>query len=331
MVALVGERPGIEGTGDRLRRTSAIPRTRSSLFEQSGKTSQRMDMVANFGIRGVWLSLLAPIVLLAGGTGTGAEEPSYPVSIAVDESGAIYLADRDLPGIWRLEGDQLSLYYRASKKSRSPLSAVRCLAFDRDGRLLAGDSSTRDVYRFDENGTPQPLTAQGGPLGQIQIPMDLTVQAEGDLLVSDLANQRIVKVPKEGGAPRKFAAVAAPRGLFFDSQKRLWVISGRRLVRFSAAGEPETIVDDGVFQFPHTVAVGEDGVAYVCDGHAQTIWRIAPGREPEKWVSGEPLDNPVGMRWEQGTLLVVDPRARAVFEIHEDGQLTRRELRSASQ
>lgn len=255
-----------------------------------------------------------------------ADELSYPVSIAVDKSGTIYLADRDLPGVWRLEGDRLSLLFKGSKKFRTPLNAVRCVALDRDGNLLAGDSATSDVYRFDEKGQPHPLTAQGKPYGQIGIPMSIAVDAEGALLVSDLETHRIVRVPKQGGPAHQVAAVPAPRGLFYDSQKQLWVISGRKLIRIAAGGEQKTIVDDGVFLYPHTVAVSDDGTAYVCDGYAKAIWKIAAGQKPEKWVTGGPLDNPVGIGLQQGKLFVADPRAKAVFEIDPQGKVTRRKV-----
>ncbi len=123
-----------------------------------------------------------------------------------------------------------------------------------------------------------------------------------------------------------FAAVQTPRGLFYDSRKQLWVISGRKLVRFSSAAEQTTIVDDGVFVFPHTVVVRDDGTAYVCDGYAKAIWRISPGGKPEKWVSGGPFDNPVGLDLYHGRLFVADPRARAIFEIDEKGNLTQRKF-----
>ena len=257
------------------------------------------------------------------------EELNYPLAIAVDRQGVIYLADRNVPGVWRLEGDRLSLFFRGSKKFRTPLNAIRCVAVDREGKLLAGDSATSDVYRFDEKGSPRPLTAQGKPYGQIGIPMGIAVDAQGNLLVSDLETHRIVQVPKEGGEAKQFAAVRAPRGLFYDSQKQLWVISGRRLVRLSPGGEQKTIVDDGVFLFPHTVVVGDDGTAYVCDGYAKAIWKIPPGRKAEKWRSGDPFDNPAGLDIRQGRLFVADPRARAVFEIDAKGNLTRRNAQTA--
>jgi len=273
--------------------------------------------------RAVWACVVLAVLTTLSAS-SAAEELDYPVSIAVGPSGTMYLADRNVPGIWQLEGDRLSPFFRGSKKFRTPLNAIRCVAFDREGKLLAGDSATRDVYRFDDQRLPRPLTAQGKPYGQIGIPMSIAVDAEGSLLVSDLEVNRVVRVPKEGGQPEPFAAVQAPRGLFYDSRKQLWVVSGRRLLCLSASGEQKTVVDDGVFSFPHTVVVADDGTAYVCDGYAKAIWRIPPGQKPEKWVSGGPLQDPVGLHMRQGSLFVADPQARAVFEVDQKGNLRQR-------
>lgn len=306
-----------------------------------------------------------------------AAEVQYPLSIAVAESGDMYLADRNLPGVWKLQGDQLTLFYEGSRKFRTPLNAIRCVAIDRDGKLLAGDSSTRDVYRFNDRGEPIGLTqkplatdpakpaatppaaedsktkneakaadqkndskkanpepspassnAKSAPskprfvFGQIGIPMDIAVDKNGDLFVSDLEIHRIVRVPKGEDEVKEFAQVQAPHGLCFDAAGNLWVISGRRLVRISPAGEKSVVVEEGVFEFPHTVAVSPDNTAYVCDGYAKTIWKVPAGGKPEKLVSGEPLVNPVGMRLASDKLCVVDPRAKAVFQITLDGKIT---------
>ncbi|MFV1966028.1 MAG: NHL repeat-containing protein [Pirellulaceae bacterium] len=253
----------------------------------------------------------------------------YPLSLAVQDSGTVFLADRNLPGIWRLEGEQLHSFFQGSKQFRTPLNAVRCVAVDRDGNLLAGDSATRDVYRFDASGKPQPLTAQGKKFGQIGIPMDIVTDADGNLIVSDLEIHRIVRVPKNGGNVEEIATINAPRGLFYDSKNQLWVIANRKLVRLSPEGKQETIVDDGVFQYPHTVVVSTEGTAYVCDGYAKTIWKVVPGQKPVKFASGDPLVNPVGMDLLGDKILVVDPRAKAVFEIDKLGKLTRREVKLA--
>src|SRR5258708_6066589 len=81
-----------------------------------------------------------------------AAELDYPLAIAASDAGEIYLADRNLPGVWRVKEGELTLFFEASKKLKTPLNAVRCLALDQNGKLLAGDSATREVYRFDDAG-----------------------------------------------------------------------------------------------------------------------------------------------------------------------------------
>lgn len=241
----------------------------------------------------------------------------YPLSIAIADS-TIMLADRDLPGVWKLKDGELTAYFTGSKKFRTPLNAVRCVEFDSDGKLLAGDSSTREVYRFDDEGQPIPLTDGG-----IGIAMDIAVNKAGDLFVSDLEIQRIMKVPKAGGKPEEVTEISGCRGLFVDKEDHLWVVSttSNQLYRISPDGKSETIVEGRAFEFPHTVVVDENLTAYVCDGYAKTIWKIARGGKPEAWVKGEPLVNPVGMAIQGDTIYVVDPRAVAVFEIDQEGKL----------
>ena len=347
--------------------------------------------------------------LLLATVSTGAAEPQYLISIAVTESGTIYLADRNLPGVWKLENEKLSLFFQGSKTFRTPLNAIRCVALDKDGKLLAGDGATRDIYRFDDSGKPVGLTQKpgaatdvatpppakekeadkpatdknedkkkdkkcdtaigepeqetkkenakkedtkkeetkkeelkktddadkktpektGGPAarkpfvhGEIGNPLDIAVDKAGDIFVSDLELHRIVKVAKAGGPAKEFAKVQAPRGLCMDADENLWVISGRKLLKISPAGEMTTVVEDGTFNYPHTVAVGADKTAYVCDGYEKCVWKVAMGGKPEKLVSGEPFVNPVGMRLVGDKLWVVDPRAKALFQITLDGKLT---------
>lgn len=244
----------------------------------------------------------------------------YPLSAVVSESGAIYAGDRNLPGVWKVEGGKLSPFFEGSKRYRTPLNAVRCLAIDKDGALLAGDSATREVYRFDKNGKPVPLTDGG-----IGIPMSVAVNSKGDLLVADLELHRIWKVPAAGGKPEQLAEVPAPRGIAVDGEDNVWVVSHgkNQVVRITASGTVETAVEGRPFLFPHNIALGPDKTAYVTDGYAKAVWKIPPGGKPEKWVSGDPLVNPVGLTWKKDNLLVVDPRANAVFEITPDGKVAK--------
>jgi sugar lactone lactonase YvrE len=245
------------------------------------------------------------------------------LGIAADPAGNVFLADRELPGVWQLADGKLTLFYEGSKKFRTPLNAVRCVAIDNDGKLLAGDSATRDVYRFDNDKQPVPLT-----MGEIGIPMSIAVQKSGDLLVADLELHRIVKVPAAGGMPTLFAQVPAPCGLALDKEDRLWVVSRGKdqLLRLDAEGKAEPVVSGRPFEFPSSVVVGDDLTAYVCDTYAKAIWKVPLGKPPEKLHAGDPLVSPVGLAWQGPDLLVADPRAKAVIRITPAGEASKVEF-----
>jgi streptogramin lyase len=275
----------------------------------------------------VWKIVVATVVCLASlplvahfESRLLAADLDYPLAIASASEGPIFLADRNLPGIWKIDGEKLSVLFQASKKFRTPLNAVRCVALDSQGKLLAGDSATRDVYRMSDAGEPQPLTKGG-----IGIPMSIAVLKGGDLVVADLELHVIWKVAAQGGAPEKIAEIPAPRGLAVDAEDRIWIVSHGpdQVVRLKLDGAREPIVKGRPFQFPHQIVLGADGEAFVTDGYAKAVWRIKEGEEPKKWAEGEPLINPVGIARRGPMVLVADPRAKAVLQINEQGQMTR--------
>ncbi|HEX7446988.1 MAG TPA: hypothetical protein VF306_05555 [Pirellulales bacterium] len=233
----------------------------------------------------------------------------------------IYVADRNLPGVWKIEDGKPSIYYRGEKKLRTPMNAPWCVAVDAEGRVLAGDSATREVYRIDD-GKLEPLTNGG-----IGIPLGIAVDRAGDLLVSDLELNRIVKVTLSGDeAPRveKYADVPAPSGVFLDGDDRLWVVSRRddALLRVSSDRKVEVIVAGRALEFPHAVVLDREGHPYLSDGYGKAIWKVDGKGNATKWVSGEPLVNPVGMAWQGEKLLVADPRAKAIFQIDSQGKIS---------
>lgn len=266
----------------------------------------------------IYLVLVLSVWSAAAALGEGLQ---YPLAIAT-HGDTIYLADLTLPGVWKAADGKLSVYFQASKKFRTPLNAPRCLAVDGQGRLYVGDSATREVYRFDSQDQPQPLTS-----GTIGIPMGIAITPDGDLLVSDLEVHRIWKVNLSEGkktVTEKYADVAAPSGICLDKQQRLWVVSRgtNALYRVAPDKEVEVIVSGREFEFPNDVAIGADEAAYISDGYAKAVWRLPADGKPEKWVSGEPLVNPVGVARQGNKLLVVDPRAKAVFQIDADAKVS---------
>jgi len=243
------------------------------------------------------------------------QEMLYPIAVAKSSDGLVYVADRDLPGIWKVDKGVATVYFQGSKKYRTPLNAIRCLAIDSTGTLYAGDSATREIYKFNSQAEPGPLTN-----GAIGIPMELDFDSQANLFVADLERHTIFQV-KPDGVVSEFAQVQAPRGLAIDSLDRVWVLSsvGDSLVRFTPSKSKEVVITGTPFEFPNQLAVDEEFNAYVCDGYAHAIWRIAAGGEPKKISGGEPLVNPVGIIIDGPRLLIADPRAKSIFLLGRDG------------
>ncbi len=280
-----------------------------------------MSMSGLFG-RVASVVLLLSVEWTIGGSGRlWAAGFQYPLSAVAAPDKSVFVADRNLPGIWKVTAGKAEVYFQASKKFRTPLNAVRCLAIDHQGRLLAGDSATRDVYRFSSEGEPVALTAGG-----IGIPMSIAVRPDGTLLVADLETHRVWQVPTQGGKPVEFLRVTAPRGLALDDKDRLWILSTSsqkgQLLRADTEGKLEVVVSKRTFRFPHNVAVTGSDTAYVTDGYGKTVWKVDGSAEPQKWISGDPLVNPVGLAVHGAKLLVTDPRAKTVFTADSDGKLT---------
>ena len=271
------------------------------------------------------LRLILGVAMLAGSMNRcrAADEPPYMLGAVRSADGSLFAVDRTLPGVWLSKDGKLSEFFHGSKKFRTPLNAARCIAFDRDGKVLVGDSSTREVYRFNEPGQPSPLTKGG-----IGIPMAIAVDAEGTLFVADLELHRIFKVPAAGGDAKEFVAISAPRGVAFDAEGNLIVLSTTKdqIHKVTKDGKISLVTADRPFNFPHNVVVAGDGNYYVTDGYEKCVWKVTPDGKPVKFVESKEFMNPVGLSVSGDKLLITDPRANAVFECDLMGKLTKLDL-----
>lgn len=243
----------------------------------------------------------------------------YPLSVTANTDGEIFVADRNLPGVWKIVDGQAEIFFQGSRTFRTPLNAIRCVMLDEKGRLLAGDSSTRDVYRFDADRKPVPLTN-----GSIGIPMAIAVATTGELYVADLELHRIWKVPALGGKPEEFAVIRAPRGLAIDAENRLFVVShgDNQILRVDPDGTQHVVVKDRPFDFPHQLVIHPEQGIFVVDGYAKTVWKVASDGTIDTLVSGDPLLNPVGLAGGAQGLYIADPRRKAIYACDFDGKLT---------
>ncbi len=281
-----------------------------------------------------WLCLSALVALPSVACGQSLDL-KYPIDVAVDAQGGLYVADRNLPGIFRIQNGEATVFFQADVKFRTPLNAVRCVAVDQQGRVLAGCSTTTEVYRF-EDGKPVPLTG-----GQISVPMNLTVGPGGEILVCDLKLRQIVRIEPEQKLT-VLATIQAPKAVATDGAEKLLVLTGvdRPLLKIAASGDPakttagggdkvhvfggdyspaEVFVPNRPFDFPADLVQLASGDWVVSDSYGKCLWRVNSAGEVQKWVSDERFQLPVGLATDGQQVFVADPRANAIFSVQPDG------------
>lgn len=250
-------------------------------------------------------------------------EFQYPLDVVATKDGTIYVADLKLPGIWKVKDGKKSIYFQASKKFKTPLNRIRCLALDHEGRLLAGCTSTRDVFRFDDK--DQPVSLMPGPLPGI--PMSIAVAADGTIYVADTELHRIWKTPSAGSdKPEEVAVINSPRGLALDDDGNLWVLSVSssqgQIQKVTPDGKVESFVKGHPFNFPHNIVRTSDGSFFVTDNYDHCVWMIDAEGNKKRLKQGAPLDRPVGMCLAGENLLIADPHIKTIFQMTPAGDLT---------
>lgn len=267
------------------------------------------------------LVLLPPSACLAQATKAMPETQQlqiYPVDLAVSQTGTVFVADPKFHGVWKWNDNTLSKLFEGSPKFRTPMNAARTVAMDHDGSVLVGDSATREIYRFDANGRPQPITG-----GKIGIPYDMAVASDGTIYIADLELHKLMRIPA-GSKQVEPVADVNPRGVCVDAQDRVWVISqnAAQLLVVDSDGQVEEVVSKRTFNFPQNVAVNASGDAFVTDNYEKAIWIVPQGGEPKIWFQGAPLENPVGIVLVDELPVVVDPRTRQVLKFDAKAQPT---------
>lgn len=259
-------------------------------------------------------------------------EFDYPIFLALGPDRTIYVADQNVPAIYKIAPDgAASTVYKGSKQYRTPLNRPRGLAVEKNGDLLVCDAATMDVYRLSKDGKPQPLTGKKIKLlngiettmGDIIQPESVAVAPDGTIYVSDLKQRIIFKI--KDGKPVKHAEVPAPRGLAIDKDGSLLVVSHSeaQLRRVAPDGKVTNVVAGRPFSFPISICVRQDGNYVVTDNYSKALWLVTPAGKVEKLVEGDPLKNPTGVAVDSaGNLAIADPHQKKIFWLSPEKKFT---------
>lgn len=262
----------------------------------------------------LWLLLCAAPICWGEDDPAAAKEqqPKYPINLAVDGE-VIYIVDLDVPGVWKVEGEDRTLFVRGSKRLREPLNRPRCIAMHPGGGILVGDSATREIYHIANAGSdPQPLCG-----GRIGVPMTLAVAPDGEtIFVGDAEMRSVWRLSIDGGVPEQVVSLNA-RGLAFDPAGTLWAVTPNEdaIHRIDIENKAsEAVVMGRPYQYPNGLTwLGDQGL--VTDGYGKSIWKFTADGKTELWHEGEPLVGPVGIVATEASVWIADPKQRQVFQM----------------
>jgi hypothetical protein len=266
------------------------------------------------GARRVATTLLTLVVALAGSAagaeadtlvtqwggppGAGPGQFANPTDLAVGAGGQVYVADSDNYRVQRFTADgAFAGQWGTRGTAAGQFSTPSGVATDAAGNVYVADRGNQRVQKFSADGTFQRAWGWGvatgaqafeictasclqglagtGP-GELFLPQTLTVDAAGNVYVTEFANNRVQRFASDGtfsgvvwgsagSAPGQFARpvgiAAGAAGVYVADR------DNNRIQRFNSAGGPLGqwgTAGPGVGQFATLldVAVGPDGTVY---------------------------------------------------------------------
>ncbi len=257
------------------------------------------------------VAFAAPAVCLA-------DELIYPVDVAVDEKGVVFVADHEAHALFKVTDTGLEVVAKGEGRPRTPLYGIRHITPLSGGGFIASDPATMKLYRIDTAGNVVAVADDGG----FVTPWGIAVEASGDILAVDRVTHRLRRV-KSSGEVEDVADIRAPRAVLFDKDGAIVVLTDKNLVRVTGSSTTP-IATSPPFDFPHDAVLHADGNFYGSDGYANAFWNVTPDGNVTSFVQGDPLVSPQGLAIDrQGNLLVADAHAKAIFRISPKGEITR--------
>jgi DNA-binding beta-propeller fold protein YncE len=179
----------------------------------------------------------------SGGSGEG--QLMWPVAIAIDADGHVYISDEALHRISIFDEQGRFLNQWGVKGSgEGEFDRPAGIAFDADQHLLVVDGRNHRIQRYTKDGRwLGQWGSRGRGSGEFNLPWGIAVDRSGAVYVADWRNDRVQKFDPTG----KFLSV--------------YGTSGR---------------DDGEFRRPAGVAIDAEGNIYVADWGNERVQVLAP-------------------------------------------------------
>jgi sugar lactone lactonase YvrE len=165
-----------------------------------------------------------------GGEGKGNAQFAFPKNIVVDASGNLYVADSDNQRVQKFAANgefALAWGSRAPDNAAPPpntFSQPWGIAVDKSGNVYVADTWNHRIQKFDANGKFVTTWGTNGDThGVAQTspslfygPRSIAIDAQGNLLVTDTGNKRVLKFSPNGEPLAQYGGVGSDNGKFLE-------------------------------------------------------------------------------------------------------------------
>lgn len=184
----------------------------------------------------------------------------FPQAVTLDNAGNIYVADGNAIRQINPAGDVRTLAGNALLSVQSTFRLPGGVAVDSSGTVYVAETGSHTIRKLISNGGAATIAGAAQQAGRVDgmggvarfnVPTGLVINSSGNLIVADASNNSIRSVT-QGGAVTTYAGIATP-GTSGDGSVEI--------ARFLA---------------PASIAVDNEGNAYVADTGNSTIRKITP-------------------------------------------------------
>ncbi len=161
--------------------------------------------------------------LVIGATGTGRGQFSLPTGLDVDAAGNLYVADSRNNRVQKFdpEGMVTAVLGQGGDKDAT-FNEPWTVAVDKSGNIYVADTWSHHILKFDpdldlvkEWGEPFTALGQREPdPDELFGPRDIAIDADGNLLITDTGNKRVVKFTPDGEPLGSFGEAGSGPGEF---------------------------------------------------------------------------------------------------------------------
>ncbi len=237
-----------------------------------------------------------------GNLGSGDGQLYTPDSVAVDNSGNLFVAEYHNHRIQKFTTDGAFITKWGSQGSgNGQFSFPSGVAVDKSGYVFVTEQAGNRIQKFTPDGTfITKWGTYGTEDGQFRVPGYIAADSSGMLYVSDYHNNRIQKFTSDGTYITQWGGFGAgdgqlygPMGIAVDSAGFVYVSDGNnnRIQKFTSNGAfvakwGSEGTGEGQFKSPDGIAVDNAGFVYVSDEVNHRIQKFTPdGQFMTKWGS----------------------------------------------